>query len=125
MPIGPPPTSFRAGPEIGGPFSTSGELADWDYGCGPSHIGCTSPCAWSPRRRATTTPATQEYWAAVRAAWDAVIARDKGVHVEGEVQTGTVTGPPLDLTRKIQDQAITTEVAIARAQTIIDAATRR
>lgn len=70
--------------------------------------------------------ATQAYWAAVRDAWDAVIARDGGIRLEEEAQTGAVTGPPLmELAQKIQDGEITSDAAIAQARQTIDAATRR
>ncbi|MNT73059.1 hypothetical protein D3C72_2117210 [compost metagenome] len=62
----------------------------------------------------------------MRDAWDAAIARDNGVYVEEEAQTGVVTGPPLmDLAQKIQDGELATEAAIIQARMIIDTATKR
>lgn len=70
--------------------------------------------------------ATKDYWAAVRDAWDAVIARDGGIRLEEEAQTGAVTGPPLmELAQKIQDGEIASDAAIAQARQTIDTATRR
>ncbi|MNX43084.1 hypothetical protein D3C86_735200 [compost metagenome] len=82
--------------------------------------------SYSPKAGDDYWAATQDYWAAVRDAWDAAIARDNGVYVEEEAQTGVVTGPPLmDLAQKIQDGEITTEAAITEARTIIETATKR
>jgi len=82
--------------------------------------------SYSPKAGDDYWAATKDYWAAVRDAWDAVIARDNGVYVEEEAQTGVVTGPPLmDLAQKIQDGEITSAAAIVEARTIIETATRR
>ena len=82
--------------------------------------------SYSPKAGDDYWAATKDYWAAVREAWDAAIARDNGVYVEEEAQTGVVTGPPLmDLAQKIQDGEITSAAAIAEARTIIETATRR
>lgn len=82
--------------------------------------------SYSPKAGDDYWAATKDYWAAVRDAWDAVIARDSGVYVEEEAQTGVVTGPPLmDLAQKIQDGEITSAAAIVEARTIIETATRR
>lgn len=70
--------------------------------------------------------ATRNYWAAVRDAWDAVIARDGGIRLEEEAQTGAVTGPPLmGLAQKIQDGEVTEADAIAQARRTIAEATAR
>jgi len=82
--------------------------------------------SYSPKAGDDYWAATKDYWAAVRDAWDAAIAKDNGVYVEEEAQTGVITGPPLmDLAQKIQDGEITTESAIAQARTTIATATRR
>jgi hypothetical protein len=39
--------------------------------------------------------ATKDYWAGVRADWDAAIRKDRGVHVQEEAENGSVTGPEL------------------------------
>ncbi|MNU60944.1 hypothetical protein D3C71_501450 [compost metagenome] len=82
--------------------------------------------SYSPKAGDDYWAATKDYWAAVRDAWDAAIARDNGVYVEEEAQTGVVTGPPLmDLAQKIQDGELATEAAIIQARMIIDTATKR
>lgn len=69
--------------------------------------------------------ATRTYWAAVRDAWDEIIARDGGVRLQEEPQTGAVTGPPLmTLAQKIQDGAIAEADAIGEARRVIAGATR-
>ena len=82
--------------------------------------------SYSPKAGDDYWAATTAYCAAVRDAWDAVIARENGIHVQEEAQTGVVTGPPLmALAQKIQDGALTTDAAIAEARATIEAATRR
>lgn len=70
--------------------------------------------------------ATQAYWAGIRDAWDAVITRDGGVHVEEAPETGVVTGIPLmELAEKIQKGEITTEAALTEGRAIIALATTK
>ncbi|MBI1188364.1 MAG: hypothetical protein GC206_13705 [Alphaproteobacteria bacterium] len=69
--------------------------------------------------------ATQTYWAGVRAAWDAAIARDNGVWVEEEPDNGAVTGPTLmGLATRIHEGAAETAAALAEARATIETATR-
>jgi hypothetical protein len=69
---------------------------------------------------------TKDYWAAVRAAWDAAIVRGRGVSIEEEAQNGAVTGPTLmGLADRINDGEISTEAAIIEARAKIEAETRR
>ena len=68
--------------------------------------------------------ATQEFWAGIRATWDAVAARDGGIYVEETPETGASTGIPLmELAQKIQDGELSTEAALIRGREIISAAT--
>lgn len=70
--------------------------------------------------------ATQTYWAGIREAWDAVITRGGGVHVEEAPETGVVTGIPLmELAQKIQKGEITTEAALTEGRAIIALATNK
>ena len=81
--------------------------------------------SYSPKAGDDYWAATKDYWAAVRDAWDAAIARNDGVRVQEEAQTGVVTGPPLmELAQKIQDGEITTQAAIDQARVTIETATR-
>ncbi len=69
---------------------------------------------------------TQGFWAAVRDQWDAVIARDGGVHLREEGETGSVTGMPLmELAEKVADGETGEAEAIAQARALIDQATAR
>lgn len=64
--------------------------------------------------------ATKDYWAEVRAAWDAEIAENGGVMVAGEAENGSVTGPKLmGLADKIVDGETTTAKAVADARALI------
>lgn len=57
-----------------------------------------------------------EYWAAVRALWDANAAKGT-ITVQEEAQNGSVTGPKLmGLAEEIVDAGKTTEAAIAEAR---------
>jgi len=64
---------------------------------------------------------TKDYWTAVRAHWDRIIARDKGVHVTEEADNGSAIGHELML---IADDVASGEVklpdAIKEAQGLID-----
>lgn len=69
--------------------------------------------------------ATKEYWAAMRTAWDGVIARDHGVHVQEVATTGSAGAERLmDIAEDIQANKITTAAAIAQGQTVIAEVTR-
>lgn len=68
---------------------------------------------------------TKDYWAEVRTAWDAAIARDGGVYVEEEPENGSVTGPTLmGLADKIAEGEIDQARAVAQARRAIETATR-
>jgi hypothetical protein len=68
--------------------------------------------------------ATKDYWAGVRAAWDAAISTSNGVYLEEEANRGAVTGKPLmDWADEIQAGTLTTEAAIAQARELIARAT--
>lgn len=68
--------------------------------------------------------ATKDYWASVRADWDAAVAAHNGVHVKEVADTGAVTGTPLmDLAQQIADGKTTTAAAIPQARAIIAEAT--
>lgn len=68
--------------------------------------------------------ATSDYWAAVRGAWDEVVAAHGGITLEEEPQAGAVTGPILmGLADQIQSGDTTTEAAIAEARRTIGEAT--
>jgi hypothetical protein len=70
--------------------------------------------------------ATKDYWAAIRAAWDDVIARDKGVHVAEVADTGSAGAERLmALAQDVQAGKIATPAAIARGRAIIEEVTRR
>ena len=70
--------------------------------------------------------ATQGYWASVRDAWDAAIARGDGIHLQEEPQAGAVTGPELmGWADQIQAGELTEAEAITRAQALIAESTRR
>ena len=63
---------------------------------------------------------TKAYWAEVRLAWDAVIAKGSGVRVTEEAQAGSVTGPRLmGLADDIVAGKISTASAAAEARTLI------
>lgn len=68
---------------------------------------------------------TGAYWAAVRHAWDRVIAAGKGVKVAEEPEFGSVTGPKLmGLAEEIAEGKLTTAQAIVQAQAEIARATK-
>lgn len=70
--------------------------------------------------------ATKDYWAAVRAAWDRVAAAKGGIAIDEEAQTGTViSGRLLELADEVQAKKLTAAKAIAEAQKLIEANTRR
>ena len=63
---------------------------------------------------------TKGYWADVRTAWDAAIARDGGVRVTEEAQAGSVTGPKLmGLADEIAEGKIEVAKATAEAKALI------
>lgn len=67
---------------------------------------------------------TKDYWAGVRSAWDAAIARRRGVWVEEEAQNGAITGPVLmGLADQIHAGDMQTQPALAEAQVAITTAT--
>lgn len=64
--------------------------------------------------------ATRDYWASVRADWDAAILRGGGITVVEEPQNGSVTGPRLmGLADEIVEGKITAEAAKAEARKLI------
>ncbi|MDZ5649129.1 DUF6607 family protein [Nitrospirillum sp. BR 11828] len=68
---------------------------------------------------------TMTYWAAVRAAWDQVIARHQGVSVVEEANNGSVTGKALmGLADSIAKGGKSTPDAIAEARRVIADATQ-
>lgn len=68
--------------------------------------------------------ATKDYWAGVRAAWDAAIAASGGLYLEEEANRGAVTGKPLmDWAADVQEGRLTTEAAIEQARALIVQAT--
>ncbi len=68
--------------------------------------------------------ATKDYWAGVRAAWDAAIAASGGLYLEEEANRGAVTGKPLmDWAVDVQEGRLTTAAAIERARALIMQAT--
>lgn len=63
---------------------------------------------------------TQAYWAGVRAAWDAAIARGRGVTIAEEAETGSVVAARLmELADEIVDGKRETGPAIAEARALI------
>lgn len=67
---------------------------------------------------------TREYWAAVRALWDAAIVAGNGVSVAEEAENGSVTGPALmGLADELVSGTKTPAAAIAEARAAIAAAT--
>lgn len=67
---------------------------------------------------------TSGYWAAVRTAWDAAIARGKGVTVTEEAEAGSVTGPKLmGLADDVAAGKVKEAAAIAEARKVIAEAT--
>nr|WP_313391256.1 DUF6607 family protein [Brevundimonas diminuta] len=81
--------------------------------------------AFSPKAGDDYWAATKSYWAAVRDAWDAIIARDGGVRVAEEAETGAITAPPLmKLADQVQAGELTTEAAVAQARVLIEATAR-
>jgi hypothetical protein len=81
--------------------------------------------AFSPKAGDDYWAATKCYWAAVRDAWDAIIARDGGVRVAEEAETGAITAPPLmKLADQVQAGELTTEAAVAQARVLIEATAR-
>lgn len=82
--------------------------------------------SYSPKAGDDYWAATKTYWAAVRDQWDAVIARDGGVNLKEEGQTGAISGVPLmELAQKVEDGEVAEADAIAQARAIIDEATTR
>lgn len=70
--------------------------------------------------------ATSDYWAAVRAAWDAAIADGKGVSVSEVAESGSAGADRLmGLADDVQAKKLTTGAAIARARRVIGEVTRR
>lgn len=68
--------------------------------------------------------ATKDYWAGVRAAWDAAIVASGGLYIEEEANRGSVTGKALmDWAVDIQEGRLSTEAAIAQASALIASAT--
>jgi hypothetical protein len=68
--------------------------------------------------------ATKDYWAVVRAAWNEVMQRDKGINVTEQADWGSVTSERLmTLADDIEAGKTTTAAAGAEARTIILAAT--
>ncbi len=68
--------------------------------------------------------ATKDYWAGVRAAWDAAIMASGGLYLEEEANRGAVTGKPLmDWAVDVQEGRLTTEAAIEQARALIARAT--
>ncbi|MDY6924872.1 MAG: DUF6607 family protein [Pseudomonadota bacterium] len=68
--------------------------------------------------------ATRDYWAGVRAAWDAAIVASGGLYLEEEANRGAVTGKPLmDWAVEVQEGKLTTEAAIQQARDLIARAT--
>ncbi|WP_293678313.1 DUF6607 family protein [uncultured Phenylobacterium sp.] len=63
---------------------------------------------------------TKAYWAQVRQAWDAAIAKEGGVAVTEEAQNGSVTGPRLmGLADDIAEGKTDTLAAVAQAKALI------
>lgn len=82
--------------------------------------------SYSPKPGDDYWAATKGFWAAIRAKWDEVLARDGGIYVPEEAATGTVTGTPLmELAQKLQDGEVTEAAAIEQGRAIIERATRR
>ena len=69
--------------------------------------------------------ATKDYWAAVRGEWDAIILRDKGIHVTEVAESGSATGSALmGLADDIEAGKVTTPTAITKARALMAAATK-
>ena len=82
--------------------------------------------AFDPKLGDDYWAATQDYWGEVRTAWDAVIARDNGVHVQEVADTGAATSASLmEMADKIHAGELTTPAAIEQARALINRATRR
>lgn len=63
---------------------------------------------------------TRDYWAAVRAEWDRVINRDRGLQLAEEAENGAVSGPRLmELADHISEGVIATPAAIEQARAVI------
>ena len=68
---------------------------------------------------------TKDYWAAVRGEWDAIILRDKGVHVTEVAESGSATGSALmGLADDIEAGKVTTPTAITKARMLMADATK-
>ena len=68
---------------------------------------------------------TKDYWAAVRGEWDAIILRDKGVHVTEVAESGSATGSALmGLADDIEAGKVTTPTAITNARVLMAEATK-
>ncbi|MBJ7317356.1 MAG: hypothetical protein DCF29_05280 [Alphaproteobacteria bacterium] len=80
--------------------------------------------SYSPQAGDDYWAKTQDFWAAVRQAWDDAIVAGNGVHLQQEAQTGSVTGAPLmDLAQSLADGETTEADAIAQARVLIAEAT--
>jgi hypothetical protein len=67
---------------------------------------------------------TKDFWAAVRAEWDAAIVRNGGVKVVEEAQNGSVTGSKLmGLADDIEAGKVNTDAAVTEAKKVIAEAT--
>ncbi len=67
---------------------------------------------------------TQGYWAAVREAWDEVIAKNGGIAIEEEAQTGTVISARLlTMGTEISDGKLSEADAVKEARSLIAGAT--
>ena len=67
----------------------------------------------------------KDYWAAVRGEWDAIILRDKGVHVTEVAESGSATGSALmGLADDIEAGKIATSAAIIKARALMAEATK-
>jgi len=68
---------------------------------------------------------TREYWAGVRVAWEAAIARGRGVKVVEEAETGSASGARLmGFADQVQVGKLATAAAIVKAQAVIAEVTR-
>lgn len=80
--------------------------------------------SYDPTPGDTYWSATKDYWAGVRAAWDAAIVASGGLNLEEEANRGAVTGKPLmDWAVDVQEGRLTTEAAIEQARALIVSAT--
>ncbi|MGE0178780.1 MAG: DUF6607 family protein [Sphingomonas sp.] len=69
---------------------------------------------------------TQDYWAAVRGAWDRVAREQGGIRIEEEAQTGNVIASRLfEMGNEINAGTLQTAAAITEAQRLISEATAR